>query len=113
MCCLQLFGGKGGQLLSAANFLDVPTGKWRFPGEGEAERGAEREDGGTDIERAASKLLRAREIRCADKSSMRQIRFASGIRDRLGETEIDDLHMQLRRISSAARQHDIAGLQVP
>ena len=44
---------------------------------------------------------------------MRQVRFASGIRDRLGEAEIDDLHLQLRRVSATARQHDIAGLQVP
>ena len=38
---------------------------------------------------------------------------ASGIRGRLGEAEIDDLHLQLSRVSSTARQHDIAGLQVP
>ena len=40
MCCLQLFGGKCGQLVSAANFLNVPNRKWRFPGERKPERGA-------------------------------------------------------------------------
>jgi hypothetical protein len=44
---------------------------------------------------------------------MRQIRFASGIHYRLGEAEIDDLHLQLRPASCTTRQHDIARLQVP
>ena len=43
---------------------------------------------------------------------MRQVCLSSGIRDRLGEAEVDNFHFQLRRRSVTGRQHDIAGLQV-
>ena len=85
---------------------------WWQPGEREPERGAQRINVRTCIDRAAFKLLRAREIRSADEFSMRKIRFPSGIGDCLGEAEVDDFHFQFRRRSVTSRQHDVARFQV-
>src|SRR5262245_62952724 len=79
---------------------------WSQSGERKPEGSAQRIDVGPRIDQAASKLLRTREAWCANKFPMRQIHFSAGIRHRLGQTEIDDLHFRLRC------QHDIAWLQI-
>src|SRR6266516_1222785 len=111
-CCLQLFDGKRVRFLSTANFFNATAGKWRFSGEREPERRAERVNVRTRIDWAASKLLRAGEIWCANESSVGKIHLFSRIRDRLGEAEVDDFHFQLRRLSITPGQHDIARLEV-
>src|SRR6266550_8589152 len=84
-CCLQLFDGKRVRFLSTANFFNATAGKWRFPGEHKPKRSPEGINVRAYIDRPAFELLRAGKIRCADKFSMRQVHFTSGIRDRLGE----------------------------
>src|SRR6266542_991489 len=57
---------------TTVHLFDRAARVWWQPGEREPERGAERINIRARIDRAASKLLRAREIRCADKFSVRQ-----------------------------------------
>src|SRR6266576_2173224 len=110
--CLQLFEGKHVRFLSTANFFNATATKWRFPGERKPERGPEGINVRAYIDWAALELFRARKIRCADEFSMRQVHFTSGIRDGLGQPEVDDFHFQFRRLSVTSRQHDIARLEV-
>ena len=52
-----------------------------------------------DIDRTAFELLRAREIRCTDEFTVGDVHLSSGIRDRLGQAEIDDFYFQFGRSS--------------
>src|SRR5215472_15847286 len=98
--------------LAIANLLDRAARAWRQSGERKPERSAERVDVRANINRAAPKLLRTREIRRADEFSVSDVHFSSGIRDCLGEAEVDDFHFQLRRRAVIRPEHDITRLEV-
>src|SRR5262249_22195469 len=67
---------------------------------------------GTDIHRPAFELLRAREIRCADEFTMGDIHLSSGIRDRLGQSEIDDFYFYFSHSSVTRLKHDVVRLEI-
>src|SRR5262249_20452961 len=60
----------------------------------------------------AFELLRAREIGCANESLMRLVHFSSGVSDCLGESEVNDFDVQLRRLRVASGQHDVSGFEI-
>ena len=99
----QFLERKRVRLLSAANFFNVAAGQWRFPGKRKPERGAERINVRAHVDWAALELFRLAKFGVPDESSMCQIHLASGVRDGLGQTKVDDFHFQFRRASVTSR----------
>jgi hypothetical protein len=86
--------------LTVANLLDRAARVWRQSSKREPERGAER----VNVRARIDRLLNCSGSRnsVCHEFSVCQVRFSSGIRDRFGKTEVDDFHVEFRRIVAGA-----------